>query len=255
VNGGAALLLGHGSPDPAAQRELLELRDLVGGLLGVEVGLGVLEFRTPQLPGLDEAFAGLRGRGPVAAQPLILFDGLHGRHDMPATAARATSGLGLEVRLGEPFGREPRVVELMTDRLLDFKPQAGDVLLFVGRGSSEAVALGQTEEVADAVSRHAGIGRAVCYTGISRPSLEEGLRAALDLRPGRVLALPYLLHTGMLVRRVSEVLVPIAEREGVALVVLPHIGNEPAVAEVVAGRVLQLLAAPGRVADPLARAP
>ena len=92
----------------------------------------------------------------VAAQPLILFDGLHGRHDMPATAARATSRLGLEVRLGEPFGRDPRVVELMTDRLLDFKPQAGDVLLFVGRGSSEAVALGQTEEVADAVSRRRG---------------------------------------------------------------------------------------------------
>ena len=51
----------------------------------------------------------------------------------------------------------------------------------------------------------------------------------------------------------GEVLVPIAEREGVALVVLPHIGNEPAVAEVVAGRVQQLLAASGRVAGPPAR--
>jgi sirohydrochlorin cobaltochelatase len=251
VNGRPALLLGHGSPDAAAQRELLELRALVGRRLGLEVGLGVLEFPAVGIPGLDEAFAGLRGHGSVAAQPLILFDGLHGRHDMPETAARATSRLGLDVRLGDPFGRDPRLVDLVTDRLIGFSPGEGDLLLFVGRGSSEPLALDQTEEVAEAVSRRAGIGRAVCYTGISRPSLEEGLQAALDRRPGRVLALPYLLHTGVLLRRVSEILVPIARREGIELIVLPHIGNAPAVVEVIAGRLQRLMAGADRVADPL----
>jgi sirohydrochlorin cobaltochelatase len=237
----AALLLGHGSPDPAAHAELGELRALVGKHLGCNVNLGVLEFPAPGLPCLDEAFAALRDRPFVAAQPLILFDGLHGQHDIPAAAARATARLGVEVRLGCAFGREPRLIQLAAARLRDQGVREGDVLLFVGRGSSQALARRQTEEVADAVAAEVGIGHIVCYTGISRPSLEEGMEAALGRQPRRVLALPYLLHTGILVRRVSDVLSPIAQRQGAELVVLPHVGNAPALVDVVASRLEQLL--------------
>jgi sirohydrochlorin cobaltochelatase len=237
----AALLLGHGSPDPAAHAELGELRALVGKHLGCNVNLGVLEFPAPGLPCLDEAFAALRDRPFVAAQPLILFDGLHGQHDIPAAAARATARLGVEVRLGCAFGREPRLIQMAAARLRDQGAREGDVLLFVGRGSSHALARRQTEEVADAVAAEVGIGHVVCYTGISRPSLEEGMEAALGRQPRRVLALPYLLHTGILVRRVSDVLSPIAQRQGAELVVLPHVGNAPALVDVVASRLEHLL--------------
>jgi sirohydrochlorin cobaltochelatase len=250
VTAGAVLLLGHGSPDAAGQHELLELGDLVGWRLGCQVGIGVLEFSTPELPGLDGAFAELRGRGPVAAQPLVLFEGLHGRYDLPVAAARAASLLGLDIRLGEPLGRDPRLTELVTNRLLGLTPAKSDLLLFVGRGSSEPMALEQTREVAELVSGRAGTGCVVCYTGISQPDLATGMRAALEHRPGRVLALPYLLHTGVLVRRVREVLLPIAEREGVDLVVLPHIGNDTAVVELVASRLEQLTAEPSLEALP-----
>jgi sirohydrochlorin cobaltochelatase len=240
VNAGA-LLLGHGSPDPAAHAELGELRALVGQRLGFKVNLGVLEFPAPGLPYLDEAFAALGDRPCVAAQPLILFDGMHGQHDIPAAAARATARLGVEVRLGCAFGREPSLIQLAAARLRDQGAGEGDVLLFVGRGSSEALARHQTERVADAVAAEVGIGRVICYTGISRPSLEEGMEAALRCLPRRVLAVPYLLHTGILVRRVSDVLFPIARRRGAELVVLPHIGNAPALVDVVASRLDQLL--------------
>ncbi len=237
----AALLLGHGSPDPIAHAELGELSTLVGRRLRLDVRLGVLEFPAPGLPGLDEAFTALRDQRCVAAQPLILFDGRHGQRDIPSAAARATSRLGVVVRLGEAFGREPRLIDLAVERLRDHDPAKGDVLLFIGRGSSEAVARCQTEEVAGAVSEAVGIGCVVCYTGISRPSLEKGMEAALDQRPRRVLVLPYLLHTGVLVRRVTEVLVPIAQQHTAELVVLPHIGNAPRLVDVVANRLEQLL--------------
>lgn len=245
----AALLVGHGSPDPAAQAELGELPALVGQRLGFPVNLGVLEFPALGLPYLDEAFAALRDRPCVAAQPLILFDGLHGQHDIPSAAARATARLAVEVRLGCAFGREPRLIQLAAARLRDHGVREGDVLLFVGRGSSEALARRQTEEVADAVAAEVGIGHVVCYTGISRPSLEEGMEAALGRRPRRVLALPYLLHTGILVRRVLEVLSPIARRQGAELFVLPHIGNAPALVDVVASRLEQLLGTPQEISD------
>ncbi len=237
----AALLLGHGSPDPTAHAELGELCTLVGHRLGLDVRLGVLEFPAPGLPGLDEAFTALRDQRCVVAQPLILFDGRHGQHDIPSAAARATSRHGVELRLGEAFGREPRLIDLAVERLRDHGAARGDVLLFIGRGSSEALARRQTAEVAGAVSEAAGIGCVVCYTGISGPSLEQGMETALDRRPRRVLALPYLLHTGVLVRRVTEVLVPIGEQHAAELVVLPHIGNAPRLVAVVAKRLEQLL--------------
>jgi sirohydrochlorin cobaltochelatase len=236
-----ALLLGHGSPDQVGRAELSSLRELVGRRLGFEIGLGVLEFGCDDLPGLDAAFAAQRGREPVAAQPLILFDGLHGRHDLPYAAAAATARLGLDVRLGGAFGGDPELVALASSRLRASDAGQGDLLLFVGRGSSEPLARRQTERVAEIVAREVGTEWLVCYAGISRPDLVEGMELALGRAPDRVLALPYLLHTGVLVRRVSEILAPLAARARADLLVLPHIGNAPELVEVVAGRLERLL--------------
>jgi hypothetical protein len=52
-----------------------------------------------------------------------------------------------------------------------------------------------------------------------------------------VVALPYLLHTGVLVRCVEQVLRPLAHQAGTELLVLPHIGNCPALVDLVAGRL------------------
>lgn len=233
----AALLVGHGSPDPAARAELGALRDLVAGRLGRAVGIGVLEFPAPGLPALAEAFDALAGNGGVAAQPLVLFEGLHGRHDVPAAAAAARERLGLDVRTGAALGLEPALVELAAARVDAVRPGPGDVLLFVGRGSSEAAARDQAAEVAAAVAGRAGLDHVLCHAGISRPDIAGGMEAALRLRPRRVLALPYLLHTGVLARRVSAVLAPIARARSVELAVLPHLGNAPALVELVAGRL------------------
>jgi sirohydrochlorin cobaltochelatase len=233
------LLLGHGSPDPAARAELLQLRELVAHRLGIAVGLGVLEFPAPGLPDLEAAFAGAPGNGGVAAQPLLLFDGLHGRRDIPALARRVSVRLGLEIRLGSPFGRDGPLIEHACSRVAGAGP--GDLLLFVGRGSSDPVALAQAREVAEAVSAASGLDHLLCYAGISGPTLAEGMATALGRRPSRVLALPYLLHTGVLVDRVSQVLVPLANEASVPLVVLPHIGNAPALVDLVAARLGALL--------------
>lgn len=237
----ALVLLGHGSPDPAGRAELAELRGLVSRRLAREVALGVLEFPAPGLPSLGEVFAGVLSGQPVLAQPLLLFEGLHGRHDLPAVAADARRRLGLEVRLGTPFGREPALLELAAERLRAAGAGPGDLLLFVGRGSSQKLALVQTEEVARWLAGRLGLSLVVCYTGISRPDLAGGLEAALRLQPKRILALPYLLHTGILVRRVSQVLLPLAAAAGARLQVLSHIGNAPQLVELVAGRLESML--------------
>jgi sirohydrochlorin cobaltochelatase len=231
------ILLGHGSPDPTAQSELAQLGNLVAERLGRNMGLGVLEFPAPNLPTLDEAFAMLDGEGSIAAQPLILFEGRHGRYDIPALVERAAARLGREIRVGAALGSDPVLLDLVSSRLNQVGPQRGDILLFVGRGSSEPLALRQCEEVAASLAQRIGLDHIICYTGISRPNLAEGMALALQGRPQRVLALPYLLHTGILVRRVSEVLTPLASQAEIELEVLPHIGNAEPVVDLIASRL------------------
>lgn len=234
------LLMGHGSPSPASQRDLLELRRLVGERLGRPVALGVLEFPAPELPALDAAFAQLGETARIAAQPLVLFDGLHGRHDMPREAAAAAMKLGLEVRLGTPFGADPVLTELALARLAGVGVVEGDVLLFVGRGSGVAESLRQTDEVAARIGAEAGLPRVVCHAGISKPDPVEGMRLASQ-SAGRVIVLPWLIHTGLLADRVHALTAATARECGVEAVQLPHIGNGPELVGLIAGRLEALV--------------
>lgn len=237
----SAVLLGHGSPCAWSRQELHELRKRVELRLDRRVRLGVLEFPAPALPSLRELFAALPRDQPVAAQPLLLFEGLHGRADMPAAAEAARNEFGLDVRLGPPFGRDPSLLDLCSERLRPVGPRPGDLLLFVGRGSSSALARSETEQVARELASATGFAHAVCYAGISPPDLAEGLRMAAGRDARRVIAMPYLIHGGILVRRVEEVLALAAHQLGVELVVLPHLGNTPALVEAVSVRLEALL--------------
>jgi len=244
------LLLAHGGPDPATRVELQELRSLVAARLapppagGPEVVLGVLEFPGPDLPAAGEALVALAPCGEVAVQPLLLFDGLHAGRDLPRLTADAAR-LGLRVRTGGPFGRDPALLDLAAERVAALAPGPDDLLLFAGRGSTRPRAREETEAVAAALAGRVGVEHVVCYTGISPPLLAEGARRALARRPRRLLALPYLLHDGVLSRRVTEVLAPAAASAGTALTVLPHLGNTPRLVEIVVDRVRALLAGLG----------
>lgn len=236
----SVLLMGHGSPNRAAQIELLELRGLLQDALGRRVDLGVLEFAAPGLPALAQAFGDLEPGASVAAQPLLLFDGLHGRHDMPQEAARAAAQFGLEVRLGSPIGAEPALIEQAVRRIAQHPRRAGDVLVFVGRGSSLAPALEQTQRVAAWIARESGLDLVVCHAGITAPDPAAGVALAA---PGarRVLVLPWLIHTGLLLERVRATTDRAARELGLDVVQLPHIGNGPELVSVMSNRIEALL--------------
>ncbi len=235
------LLMGHGSPVQTSLVELQDLRDLVAARLQAPVQLSVLEFPTAAVPVPQDIFASLPSSQRVALQPLLLFEGGHYRRDVPAIVAKAEERYGLDLRIGSAFGNDPILIELVAARLRGVGAGPRDVLLFVGRGSTEASARTQTQAVAAVVAAASGLRHVVCYAGISRPDLTEGMESAIALQPPRVLALPFLLHAGILVRRVAATLKPIAQQRSIDLVVLPRIGNAPPVIELVATRVEALL--------------
>ncbi len=160
---------------------------------------------------------------------------------MPREAASAASSLVLDVRLGRPLGDDPVLIELAARRLWGADPRSGDVLLFVGRGSSFDTALRQAGEVARRISDRAGLPHVVCHAGISRPDSAEGMRTAAESWARRVLVLPWLIHNGVLLDRVRGTTEATAREHAVEVIQLPHIGNAPEVVGLIANRVKELL--------------
>lgn len=231
--------MGHGSPCRCSGQELLELRDQLAARVDPPVRLGVLEFADPpRLPSLE----GLLGElgGTVAAQPLLLFDGLHGSEDMPRLAAGARRR-GLDLRVGQPFGDSHELVGLAVRRLREAQPGTGDLLLFVGRGTNGSRGREQTAAVAASVAAATELPLQLCYSGICQPDLVAGLRAAASRGPRRVLVLPYLIHGGILLRRVEEVLTLAARHLRLELALLPHLGNAPELLRLLIRRAQLLL--------------
>ena len=236
----SVLLMGHGSPDPKGRSELDQLRLLVERHLNRPITLGVLEHETDAMPSLVEILARLPQAELVVAQPLLLFYGLHGRQDIPRLVEDAARDRGLKVKVGRPLGDDPVLLRLAVDRVRAALAGPGDALLFVGRGSSSAEALEQCGQTAAAVAAEVGLPHAVAYAGISRPDPAEAL-GALAAWARRVIALPWLIHTGRLLGKVTEALEARSLQAAVPLAMLPHIGNGPDLVGLIERRIRALL--------------
>lgn len=232
------VLMGHGSPDFAGQRELLALRARLAARLPFEVRLGVSEFSGPGAPDLESAFTGLSPRTRVVAQPLLLFSGGHWRDDIPPRARRMALDLDLDLCLGRPIGDDPVLIGLVESRLRAVGAAGGDALLFVGRGSADARARTQTQQVAAGLARRLGIVHEVCYAGISHPDVAEGMALVGRRHPSRILVVPYLLHAGALLRRVQG----LASQSyvGCPALVSAHIGNSEPVVDMLVHRAMAM---------------
>jgi len=79
------------------------------------------------------------------------------------------------------------------------------VVLVVGRGSSDPDANSDVCKLSRLLWEGSGLlSVETCFIGITHPRMPEGLARCLLLQPARIIVLPYLLFTGVLVKRIAE---------------------------------------------------
>ncbi|MCU0258445.1 MAG: CbiX/SirB N-terminal domain-containing protein [Solirubrobacteraceae bacterium] len=110
------IVLGHGSRNPAATAQFMEL---VGQLRARRDEPVLPAFMELAEPGLDaavaEAVAG--GATEIVVQPCFLFDGMHIRRDIPGMLSGfAAQHPDVAFRFGRPFGADPRLAEILIER-------------------------------------------------------------------------------------------------------------------------------------------
>jgi sirohydrochlorin cobaltochelatase len=209
----ALLLVGHGSRDPDGQREFLAFATRVQQAAGPRpVVPCFLELAEPTIPqGLWRCIE--LGYRDIAAVPVLLFAARHNKRDVPVEFDRVREHHpDLRIRYARHFGITTEIIDGLQALIAQAegqstRPQVGrqrTVVLVVGRGSSDPDANSDVCKLARILWEGSGLlSVETCFIGITHPRLPEGLQRCLLLQPERIIVLPYLLFTGVLVKRIG----------------------------------------------------
>ena len=189
----------HGTDDPDGRAAV---RSILTGVAAARPDLDVREaFVDVQRPEVADVVNGaVADAGSVVVVPLLLSVGFHVRVDVAAAVE------GRPAVAAPPLGPDPRLVEILADRLAGAGLADGDAVVLAAAGSTDAGAAVAVEEVADGLRRRLGRPVTVGYGAGASPRVPEAIaqaRAALA-DGGRVVVASYLLAPGYFLDRVLE---------------------------------------------------
>jgi sirohydrochlorin ferrochelatase len=183
----------HGTRNPAGRRLVAELalgaRRLRPGLVTTAAFVDV------QPPTVVDVVAELSSAGQAAVVvPLLLSGGYHVHVDI----AQAVAG-GADTVAARPLGPDPRLVDVLRDRLAGAGADAGDPLTAVvlaAAGSSDARSVADVEATADLLQRTWAGPVTTGYGSAARPTVADAVAAARRAGAERVVVAAYLLAPG-----------------------------------------------------------
>lgn len=223
------LVVFHGSRDSEGIEEFLGfIKGVQAAWCNWDVRPGFLEFADPSV--LDAIEGMVRdGVRRVVVLPLFLVSATHMKSDLP-TAIHAARARFPEVEFvyGRHLGIHPQLNAILDERLAEVErvlapvDRAETAVLLVGRGSSDPDANSDVAKVARLFWEGRGLGWVeVAFSGITGPTVVEGLRRCARLGAQAIIVLPYFVFTGILVKRMARevaemqsVLAPVPIRMG-----------------------------------------
>ncbi len=212
----AIVLMAHGSRDVEGADEFLTFVRRLSSRLALPVYPGFLELSDPPIvSAIDKAVQA--GARTIVAVPWLLLAAGHVKNDLPTAIQWARHRYPqVVIRYGTPINVQPELLSVLGDRLAAVDPDNGvgspeTAVLLVQRGSSDPEANAEVHRAARLLWEGRNYGTIeVAFSGITRPSVSEGLQRCLALGARRVLVVPYFLYTGVLVKRISTIVAEIA---------------------------------------------
>lgn len=245
----AVLFVGHGSRDPQGNEEVRRFVEGMKERIDVPIiETCFLEFEAPtMIEGLTTCVK--RGATQVAVIPMMLFAAGHSKIHIPA-AIDQVKALYPHVQFiyGRPIGIHDEVFRILTARLAEtgFDPDTvsdDTAVLIVGRGSSDPDANSDVCKLSRMLWERLQVKWVeTCFIGVTQPSVEEGIERCLALGAKKVIMIPYLLFTGILMKRMEDKLAHFrstyTDRE---FVMTEYIGFHPGLQTVFLDRVTETL--------------
>ncbi len=207
----AIILMGHGSRDSKGAEEFLTFVERVSARLSRPVYPGFLELADPPIVTTMHG-AVQTGAKNIIAVPWMLLGAGHVKNDLPA-AIQVTRRRYPQVTIqyGTPITVQPELLAVLGDRLGAIDPNKGigspeTAVLLVQRGSSDPEANANVYRAARLLWEGRNFATVeVAFSGITKPTIQEGLLRCFVPGVTRVLVLPYFLYTGILVKRIAQI--------------------------------------------------
>ena len=111
------LILAHGSRKKDTEQTLNAVTDMVKQKIDIPVETAFMEFSEKTIAsGLDRLVA--QGARDIKAVPYFLFEGIHIQQDIPEEISTYLQGkAGITVKMGNTLGADPRLAEILIDRI------------------------------------------------------------------------------------------------------------------------------------------
>ncbi|MBW0001176.1 MAG: precorrin-8X methylmutase [Verrucomicrobia bacterium] len=216
------VIAGHGSRDPEGVLDFEGLVRLIKRRVPGQqhVTHGYLEFARPTIAEAVRANIAAGSR-KLSIVPAVLLAATHAKNDLPSEVlALRREFPEVGIHYGAPLHLHPLVLRLFRERIIQAEAQSSSVvkraetcLVVVGRGTTDPDANSDVSKLARMLEEGLGLGASfVCYAGTARPSVAEGLRLAARLGLPRIVVAPFLLFTGVLLKRVHAAADELAQR-------------------------------------------
>ena len=189
------ILTAHGSADPRSAevtRAVAEQIRVLRPALDVRVA-----FCERSEPNLSDVLAGLDQPGVVT--PLLLASAYHARIDIPGMIEES----GADVVQAEALGEDPRLVEVLRQRVVECATPAEQTgVLVVAVGSSHTEANARTATLAAALPGDWAAVRVAFATG-PQPSVKDGIARLRQAGVGQIAVAPWFIAPGRITDRVA----------------------------------------------------
>ncbi|BCU80514.1 cobalamin biosynthesis protein CbiX [Polycladomyces abyssicola] len=244
----ACLFVGHGSRDPEGNAQLLDFTSRVGRFLSFPiVETCFLELTEPDIPeGIRRCVE--KGAKRITVVPIMLLFAGHAKVHIPFPIREAARRYpDVTFTYGRPVGVDQSVVSILERRVRSVtdlpqdRNESDTAVLVVGRGSSDAEANSDLFKIARLLWERLPVRWVeTAFVGVTDPGWEEGVERCVRLGAKNIIILPYLLFTGVLIKRMNGRLDDLRKRyAGVHLSMTDYLGLDDGLVGVMMNRLLE----------------
>ncbi|MBP88197.1 MAG: hypothetical protein CMJ64_16015 [Planctomycetaceae bacterium] len=206
------LIVGHGTRDARGVAEFVAAAEMASELLpDYAVEHAFLELAEPTIKYAVERLARAGIKETVIA-PMLLFAAGHAKQDIPRLVAEATRDLAMSFCQAEPLGCHAKMVAASAERFcqvtngLSADELRRTLLILVGRGNSDPLAVADMHRFAGLRAARAGVGGVeVAFMAVAKPGIRDAVAAAARRSFDRVVVQPHLLFRGQVLDSLHDI--------------------------------------------------
>lgn len=210
----AILFVGHGSKDPEGNSQVLQFIENMkpGWDPSLLIEACFLEFERPTVSqGIDTCVE--KGAKEVIVIPIMLLPAGHSKIHIPSAIDDAKQKYShVSFTYGKPIGIHEEIFGILKTRLVEIgenpdKSMADTAILLLGRGGSDPDANSDLYKISRLLWEKTNYKLVEpAFMGVTDPLVEEGIERCIKLGAKKVIILPYFLFTGILIKRLEEMM-------------------------------------------------